>query len=117
MAIEEKVVQSESVTPTDQSVTETPSQPTQPNAPDLTAVKTQYEEQIAAFTEQRKAQLGEDKIALIDTLVTSFNFSEEKSHIKVQVVEQNTETASVQMKSFSAVFNPEGFLIEGHFES
>ena len=52
MAIEEKVVQSESVTPTDQSVTETPSQPTQPNAPDLTAVKTQYEEQIAALKKQ-----------------------------------------------------------------
>jgi muconolactone delta-isomerase len=52
MAIEEKVVQSESVTPTDQSVTETPSQPTQPNAPDLTTVKTQYEEQIAALKKQ-----------------------------------------------------------------
>ena len=52
MAIEEKVVQSESVTPSDQSVTETPSQPTQPNAPDLTAVKTQYEEQIAALKKQ-----------------------------------------------------------------
>ena len=52
MAIEEKVVQSESVTPSDQSVTETPSQPAQPNAPDLTAVKTQYEEQIAALKKQ-----------------------------------------------------------------
>ena len=36
MAIEEKVVQSESVTPTDQSVTETPSQP---QAPNLDSVK------------------------------------------------------------------------------
>ena len=52
MAIEEKVVQSESVTPSDQSVTETHSQPAQPNAPDLTAVKTQYEEQIAALKKQ-----------------------------------------------------------------
>ena len=52
MAIEEKVVQSESVPPSDQSVTETPSQPTQPNAPDLTAVKTQYEEQISALKKQ-----------------------------------------------------------------
>jgi muconolactone delta-isomerase len=49
MAIEEKVVQSESVTPSDQSVTETPSQP---QAPDLTAVKTQYEEQISALKKQ-----------------------------------------------------------------
>ncbi len=49
MAIEEKVVQSESVTPTDQSVTETPSQP---QAPNLDSVKTQYEEQIAALKKQ-----------------------------------------------------------------
>ena len=51
MAIEEKVVQSESVAPTDQSVTETPSQP-QPQAPNLDSVKTQYEEQIAALKKQ-----------------------------------------------------------------
>ena len=49
MAIEEKVVQPESVTPTDQSVTETPSQP---QAPNLDSVKTQYEEQIAALKKQ-----------------------------------------------------------------
>ena len=51
MAIEEKVVQSESVAPTDQSVTETPSE-TQPQAPNLDSVKTQYEEQIAALKKQ-----------------------------------------------------------------
>ncbi len=42
MAIEEKVVQSESVAPTDQSVTETPSQ-TQPQAPNLDSIKAEYE--------------------------------------------------------------------------
>ena len=55
MAIEEKVIQPESVTNAEQSVTETPSQttqPTQPQAPDLTAVKTQYEEQILALKKQ-----------------------------------------------------------------
>ena len=55
MAIEEKVIQPESVTNAEQSVTETPSQttqPTQPQAPDLTAVKTQYEEQISALKKQ-----------------------------------------------------------------
>ena len=51
MAIEEKVVQSESVAPTDQSVTETPSHP---QAPNLDSVKTQYEEQIAALKKQIK---------------------------------------------------------------
>jgi len=52
MAIEEKVVQSESVTPSDQSVTETPSQSTQPNAPDLTSIKEEYESQLKALKKQ-----------------------------------------------------------------
>ena len=55
MTIEEKVIQPESVTNAEQSVTDTPSQttqPTQPQAPDLTAVKTQYEEQISALKKQ-----------------------------------------------------------------
>ena len=39
MAIKEKVIQPDSVTSEEQPVAETPSQPTQPNAPDLTAVK------------------------------------------------------------------------------
>jgi muconolactone delta-isomerase len=52
MAIEEKVIQPESVTNAEQPVAETASQPTQPQAPDLTAVKTQYEEKIAALTKQ-----------------------------------------------------------------
>jgi len=47
--IEEKVVQSESVTPTDQSVTETPSQPTAPN---LDSVKAEYENQLSALKKQ-----------------------------------------------------------------
>ena len=52
MAIEEKVIQPESVTNAEQPVAETASQPTQPQAPDLTAVKTQYEEQISALKKQ-----------------------------------------------------------------
>ena len=55
MAIEEKVIQPESVTNAEQSVTDTPSQttqPTQPQAPDLTVVKTQYEEQISVLKKQ-----------------------------------------------------------------
>ena len=52
MAIEEKVIQPESVTNAEQPVAETASQPTQPQAPDLTTVKTQYEEKIAALTKQ-----------------------------------------------------------------
>jgi vancomycin resistance protein YoaR len=58
MAIEEKVVQSESVAPTDQSVTETPSQP-QPQAPNLDAVKAEYEAKLAAA--QKEAAEAQEK--------------------------------------------------------
>ena len=58
MAIEEKVVQPESVTPADQSVTETPSQ-TQPQAPDLTSVKAEYEAKLAAA--HKEAAEAEEK--------------------------------------------------------
>jgi len=45
MAIEEKVIQPESVTSTEQPVAETPSQP---QAPNLDAIKAEYESQVAA---------------------------------------------------------------------
>ena len=46
--IEEQVIQSESVTSTEQPVAETASQPTQPQAPNLDSVKTEYETKLAA---------------------------------------------------------------------
>ena len=48
MAIEEKVIQSESVTNAEQPVAETASQPTQPQAPNLDTIKAEYEAQVAA---------------------------------------------------------------------
>jgi predicted RNase H-like nuclease (RuvC/YqgF family) len=60
MAIEEKVVQSESVTPADQPVAETPSQP---QAPNLDSVKTQYEEQIKALKKEL-AEKEEDRLGV-----------------------------------------------------
>ena len=48
MAIEEKVIQSDSVNPTEQPVAETASQPTQPQAPNLDSVKAEYEAKLAA---------------------------------------------------------------------
>ena len=48
MAIEEKVIQPESVTNAEQPVAETTSQPTQPQAPDLSSVKAEYESKLAA---------------------------------------------------------------------
>jgi len=52
MAIEEKVIQSESVTSTEQPVAETASQPTQPQAPNLDSVKTEYENQLSVLKKQ-----------------------------------------------------------------
>ena len=52
MAIEEKVIQPESVTNAEQPVAETASQPTQPQAPDLTTVKAEYEQQLSALKKQ-----------------------------------------------------------------
>ena len=52
MAIEEKVIQPESVTNAEQSVTDTPSQTTQPQSPNLDSVKQQYEEQLSALKKQ-----------------------------------------------------------------
>ena len=51
MAIEEKVIQPDSVTPAEQPVADTPSQ-TQPQAPDLTAIKAEYESQLNALKKQ-----------------------------------------------------------------
>ena len=58
MAIEEKVVQPESVTPADQPVADTPSQP-QPQAPNLDAVKADYEAKLAAA--QKEAAEAQEK--------------------------------------------------------
>ena len=52
MAIEEKVIQPESVTNAEQPVAETASQPAQPQAPDLTSVKAEYEAKLAALQKQ-----------------------------------------------------------------
>ena len=48
MAIEEQVIQSDSVNPAEQPVAETASQPTQPQSPNLDSVKAEYEAKLAA---------------------------------------------------------------------
>ena len=52
MAIEEKVIQPDSVNPAEQPVAETASQPTQPQAPNLDSVKAEYENQLSALKKQ-----------------------------------------------------------------
>ena len=58
MALEEKVIQPESVTNAEQSVTDTPSQ-TQPKAPDLSSIKAEYEAKLAAA--RKEAAEAEEK--------------------------------------------------------
>ena len=58
MALEEKVIQPDSVTPAEQPVADTPSQ-TQPQAPDLSSVKAEYEAKLAAA--QKEAAEAQEK--------------------------------------------------------
>ena len=65
MAIEEKVIQSDSVNPAEQPVAETASQPTQPQAPNLDSVKAEYEAQVAAA--RKEAAEAQEKFKGIKT--------------------------------------------------
>ena len=65
MAIEEQVIQSDSVNPAEQSVAETASQPTQPQAPNLDAIKAEYEAQVAAA--RKEAAEAQEKFKGIKT--------------------------------------------------
>ena len=81
MAIEEKVVQSESVTPTDQSVTETPSQTQpQPQAPNLDSVKAEYESKLAAA--QKEAAEAQEKFQGIKTKLDDVYKQKEEKRTK-----------------------------------
>ena len=60
MAIEEKVIQPESVTSDEQPVAETASQPTQPQAPNLDSVKAEYEQQLSAL--KNKLQMNKKSL-------------------------------------------------------
>jgi len=65
MAIEEQVIQPESVTNAEQPVADTPSQPAQPSAPNLDSVKAEYEQQLSALRKQ--VADGEEKFKGIKT--------------------------------------------------
>ena len=65
MAIEEQVIQSDSVNPAEQSVAETASQPSQPQTPNLDSVKAEYEAKLAAA--QKQIAEGEEKFKGIKT--------------------------------------------------
>ena len=59
MALEEKVIQPESVTNAEQPVADTVSKPAQPSAPNLDSVKAEYEAQLSALKKQ--VAEGEEK--------------------------------------------------------
>jgi len=65
MAIEEQVIQPDSVNPAEQPVAETASQPTQPQTPNLDSVKAEYEAKLAAA--QKQIAEGEEKFKGIKT--------------------------------------------------
>jgi len=65
MAIEEQVIQPDSVTPAEQPVAETASQSTQPQAPNLDAIKAEYETKIAAA--RKEAAEAQEKFKGIKT--------------------------------------------------
>jgi len=75
--IEEKVVQSESVTPAEQPVADTPSQPTAPN---LDSVKTEYENQLSALKKQ--VAEGEEKFKGIKTKLDDVYKQKEEQRTK-----------------------------------
>ena len=65
MAIEEKVIQPDSVNPPEQPVAETTSQSTQPQAPNLDSVKAEYEAKLAAA--RKEATEAQEKFKGIKT--------------------------------------------------
>tara|TARA_B100000945_G_scaffold303767_1_gene288662 strand:+ start:59 stop:790 length:732 start_codon:yes stop_codon:yes gene_type:complete len=80
MAIEEKVIQSESVTSAEQPVAETASQPTQPQAPNLDSVKAEYEQQLSALKKQ--AADAEEKFKGIKTKLDDVYKQKEEKRTK-----------------------------------
>ena len=132
MAIEEKVVQPESVTPADQPVAETPSQP---QAPNLDAVKAEYEAKLAAARkeateaqekfkgikgklddvykqkdEQRKQELedqGQWKTLWEEANKTNQGLQQENVSLKQNLEEMKTsnEVASTKTTALAAISN------------
>ena len=78
--IEEQVIQSESVTSTEQPVAETASQPTQPQAPNLDSVKAEYEQQLSALKKQ--AAEAEEKFKGIKTKLDDVYKQKEEQRTK-----------------------------------
>ena len=135
MAIEEKVIQPESVTNAEQSVTETLSQTEQPQAPNLDSVKAEYEIKLAAARkeaaeapekfkgikgklddvykqkdEQRKQELedqGQWKTLWEEANKTNQEMQQENISLKQSLEDMKTsnELASTKTKALAAISN------------
>ena len=77
MAIEEQVIQPDSVNPAEQPVAATPSQPAQPSAPNLDSVKAEYEAKLAA-AKKEAAELQEKFKGIKGKLDDVYKQKEEK---------------------------------------
>ncbi len=77
MAIEEQVIQSDSVNPAEQPVAETASQPKQPQGPNLDAIKAEYEAKLAAA--QKKLLKHKKNLKASKVNLTMFISKERKS--------------------------------------
>jgi len=132
MAIEEKVIQPDSVTPAEQPVADTPSQP---QAPDLSSVKAEYEAKLAAARkeateaqekfkgikgklddvykqkdEQRKQELedqGQWKTLWEEANKTNQGLQQENVSLKQNLEEMKTsnEVASTKTTALAAISN------------
>ena len=80
MAIEEQVIQPDSVNPPEQPVAETASQPTQPQAPNLDAIKAEYEAQVAAA--RKEAAEAQEKFKGIKTKLDDVYKQKEEKRTK-----------------------------------
>ena len=78
--IEEKVIQPDSVTPAEQPVADTVSQPTQPQAPNLDSVKAEYEAQVAAA--RKEAAEAQEKFKGIKTKLDDVYKQKEEKRTK-----------------------------------
>ena len=85
MAIEEQVIQPDSVNPAEQPVAETASQPTQPQAPNLDAIKAEYEAQVAAA--RKEAAEAQEKFKGIKTKLDDV-YKQKDQHRKQELEDQ-----------------------------
>ena len=99
--IEEKVIQPDSVNPPEQPVADTPSQP---QAPDLSSVKAEYEAKLAAA--QKEAAEAQEKFKGIKgKLDDVYKQREEKRTKELEDLKNSNEVASTKTTALAAISN------------